>query len=149
MFYCRNIFLVSRMIPFSVAIVMNVARLLALGLVAFWLPISLHCQLASLETCDEGASCLAHHCGCSGAGKCQSGVCKIIESGNYHVKRVSLLVSAVFPVWITEAVPANFSRLLTSVIVLGESTGAPPGWNCGWQFLFRAASAPRAPSVVC
>jgi len=123
--------------------------LLALGLAALWLPLTMHCQLASLDGCDAAALCCENHCGCSGSGDCQSAVCTVIETGNYVVKRDLLCAPAASCEALTGWEPVACRRLLTPAIILNEATGAPPGWQRVWQFVFRAAPAPRAPSAVC
>jgi hypothetical protein len=137
----------------SVRAVTPVARLLALWLAALWLPLTMHCQLASLKSCDEGISC----CGavldcddtaCCGEGcACQPGVCKIIESGNYFLQKSPLQVS--FDAIESPGLSACRRVLPPLAIILNEATGAPPGFCRIWQFVLRAAPAPRAPSAVC
>lgn len=126
----------------------RVIPLLALWLAALWLPLTMHCQLAALDDCDASSTACQHHCGCS-TGDCQSDVCHSIEAGNYVVARDLLNVPAPSSEPIGCLEPLAHIRRLTAVATLNESTGAPPGWNRIWQFAFRAAPAPRAPSAGC
>jgi hypothetical protein len=125
------------------------ARLLALWLAAIWLPLTMHCQLAGFQNRGESSICCEDHCGCSGGGDCHSDACKIIESGNYFLKKVLLAVPGAPFFWIESLEPMACRRLVMPLAILTEATGAPPGWPRVWQFVFRAAPAPRAPSAVC
>ena len=136
-------------------------RLLALWLAAFWLPLTMHCQLMSLKICcaagtcceeslcGEGAGDCSERCACHEAPGCHSDGCKIVESGNYFLKNSSPVVPVASADAATTAdLPGDDGRL-PEALVLTESTGAPPGWSRVWQFVCRAALAPRAPSAVC
>ena len=136
-------------IPHSFRAVTFVVRLLALVLAAIWLPLTMHCQLAGLKSCNEPSLCSGNHCGCTDDGDCQSTVCKIIETGKYFSEKPTLSVPAASfdGMLLAEAVDGPHMRM--PVASLNASTGAPPGWGRVWQFVRRAAHAPRAPSAVC
>jgi len=135
--------------------------LLALWLAALWLPMTMHCQLAGLKlcctfgacceegACDEDQAICNNPCCGGGATDCLSGVCKLVETGNYFLKRLPLAVPLASADWMDVPELLDWRRMLPSVAVLSEATGAPPGWNRVWQFACRAALAPRAPSAVC
>lgn len=112
----------------------------------------MHCQLAGFKDCREMAVCCDSHCGCSGGGDCHSDACKIIESGNYFLKKVLVSAPTATYAWIgaleTPETLAN-RRPPAPVATLSAASGAPPGWNRIWQFVFRAAPSPRAPSALC
>lgn len=135
-------------------------RLLALWLAAFWLPMTMHCQLASLRLCCVvGSCCETGACGegpgacqdaacCGESSGCQSKACKIVEGGHYFFKRDLL--------WMNPMITADCSYAMASphdphrlpiFSILSAHTGAPPGWNQTWQFVCRAAASPRAPSA--
>jgi hypothetical protein len=112
----------------------------------------MHCQLASLMVCGEGDHCgevesmgQAHYCN-GEACHHESDSCKIIESGNYFLKKSSPQRSS-DPV--DSLARVDGWRLLPPVAILNETTGAPPGWIRVWQFVLRAAPAARAPTRVC
>jgi hypothetical protein len=126
-----------------------VARLLALWLAAIWLPLTMHCQLAGWQSCGGLSICCEDHCGCSGGDACHSDACKIIESGNYFPKKALLAVPVASFAWIESLEPMACRCVSMPMTMLTEATGAPPGWTRVWQFVFRAAPAPRAPSAVC
>jgi hypothetical protein len=123
--------------------------LLALWLAAIWLPLTMHCQLAGWQSCGGLSICCEDHCGCSGGDACHSDACKIIESGNYFLKKVLLSAPAVSFAWIGMLEPMVCRRTPTPVATLNAATGAPPGWGRVWQFVHRAARAPRAPAALC
>jgi hypothetical protein len=127
-----------------------VARLLALVLAALWLPLTMHCQWADCTNSHEMLCCDVGHSGCSGCGgcgDCHSDVCKIIETGKYFLKKANLSVPPASFVACGSLEPQACLRLPPPVVSLTEATGAPPGWNRAWQFVFRAASTPRAPAA--
>ena len=95
------------------------------------------------------AVCCDSHCGCGGGGDCHSDACKIIESGNYFLKKVSVSAPTAPFAWIGALEPVTDRRPPAPVATLSATGGAPPGWNRIWQFVFRAALSPRAPSALC
>jgi hypothetical protein len=136
--------------------------LLALWLAAFWLPLTMHCQLASLKICCVFGSCCEAGSCCEDQSKCKDlaccsdapddhcGVCKIVESGNYFVTKASPKAQLASGEWLTPPAPVAYRYVLPPPLpALTESTGAPPGWNRIWQFVFRTAPVPRAPSAQC
>lgn len=122
--------------------------MLALWLAALWLPLTLHCPLAGLICSGESAGCCEQHCGCSHSGDCHSDVCKIIESGNYIPNKATLPMAPAFWIGIESLAPMDGRHPLPLLTTLTQATGAPPGWTRVWQFVFRAALAPRAPSAL-
>ena len=135
-------------------------RLLALWLAALWLPMTMHCQLASVRLCCSlGACCEVGACGkdqtacndpfCCGETPDCPGVCKIVEDGNYFPKQSWVTVPVAAGELIAPPFALDRQLPLPPVATLSEATGAPPGWIRVWQFVFRAAVAPRAPSAVC
>ena len=95
-----------------------------------------------MSICCEGV------CGCSDDGDCHSDACKIIESGNYFLKKSLVWVPAASSVGTRSLEPVDCRCLWTPVAILSAATGAPPGWNRIWQFVYRAAPAPRAPTAL-
>ena len=134
--------------PSSFRAVTSLARLLALCLAVFWLPLTMHCQLARLtDDCGATARC-QHVCGdnTGGGDDCHCDACKTVESGNYFLKKSILPVPSA-PANATPSVATVADRcLMAPVPILTAATGAPPGWNRVWQFACRAAPAPRAPA---
>ena len=135
-------------------------RLLALWLAAFWLPMTMHCQLASLRLCCVAGSCCetgacggepgaCHNPACCGESPAShSGACKIVEGGNYFLKRALLVMPVATVERLDAPAPPDDWHRLPPVLTLSANTGAPPGWDRIWQFVCRAAAAPRAPSAL-
>ena len=135
--------------------VKSVMRVLALWLAAFWLPLTLHCELTGLLSGCATQSCHEDNCGfdnhsCCGEGtECGTLVCKILKTGNYRLDDATVVVP-VGPISIPFIHELFEHRIFSAPLaVLDESTGAPPGCLRSWQFVFRAAPAPRAPSARC
>ncbi|MEI6675947.1 MAG: hypothetical protein WCO57_12305 [Verrucomicrobiota bacterium] len=130
-------------------------QLLALWLAALWLPLTLHCQWAGMQTCCvdqaccEGQACGDDHSCCGETSGCHSVVCKLIENGNYFLKKAPLMVPVASADGCAALEPIAQRHSLPPVATLSPATGAPPGWHRVWQFVFRAAASPRAPAAVC
>jgi len=118
-------------------------------LAAIWLPLTMHCQLAGLKRCNEAAGVCGNHCGCNGGDDHQSDVCTIIETGKYLWDKTTLAIPAAAFEGLALLEAMDGRCLLTPAGSINEATGAPPGWGRVWQFVWRAAHAPRAPSAVC
>jgi hypothetical protein len=121
---------------------------MALLLAVVWLPMTMHCQLALLDICPALSGCCDQDHSCSGGDcGCESDVCKLIESGHFDLQASLQAVPG----------PTGLAAELTVVPPLAEAPvrivsaegGAPPGAGKVWQFAFRAAPAPRAPSGLC
>ena len=127
-----------------------VARLLALWLAAFWLPLTMHCQWVGRIKCDKTSICCQDQSGCGGGAEhCHLGICKTIEAGKFRLDNDSVQVPVGSLARIVPFGVAEFRQLLILDRSLSEATGAPPGLHRRWQFVFRAALAPRAPSAAC
>ncbi len=156
-----NISLVQRSKSPNLRPVSLCVRLLALWLAAFWLPMTMHCQLASLRLCCvAGSCCETGACGeepgacqdptcCGDSSDCQSRACKVVESGKYFLKRALSVKPVLTTDRIDSPVPPDSRRLPPPGVTLNANTGAPPGWIRTWQFVCRAAAKPRAPSARC
>jgi hypothetical protein len=129
--------------------VIPVARLLALWLAAFWLPLTMHCELAELKGCCDATVCCADDSCCSDAHHCCADLCKIIEKGNYRTNEAPVLVPMASMDWIDLLESIDFRSYPDPAVALNEATGAPPGLSRGWHLVFRTAPAPRAPSAFC
>ena len=117
-------------------------HVIALVLLAIWLPATMHCGLelafsAPAESCchagDSNASDQADHCG--------------IEDGNYRATQPENLVAApvLMACWVGP-------RMLVNPAESGADSGHPrveaPALSRTWQFEVRAAWPANAPSVV-
>lgn len=131
------------------------ARVLALWLAAFWLPLTMHCELAELRfccdlsiCCEDGARCGEHSC-CGDTTDGHPAICKILKTENYRPSVAPVSAPAAAVDWIESHQSMACRKLPAPMVILNEATGAPPGSLRVWQFVFRAAPAPRAPSALC
>lgn len=119
-------------------------RILALVLVTLWVPITSHCPLESLP----GLGFLQCASGTPSDNDCSEDACQALESGAYKVESNRTVVppTVLCVAWlgwlpvVTDS-PGGASGQ-------GESTSAPPELSQTWQFSFRTASSPRAPSFA-
>ena len=124
-------------------------KIFALGMVVFWTLMINHCSLEyvpvfNLLACSAAAEEAAHQpsdCG-------DSDPCAAVEDGFYKTEESRVAAKkAAF-----EA--ASFTVTLCDRLDCEPRGGAvspeaaPPELSSGWQFSFRAALAPRAPSVL-
>jgi hypothetical protein len=130
-------------------------RVLAVWLAAFWLPLTMHCELAELRfccdlsiCCENDSSCGDDSC-CGDAPECHPAICKILKTENYRPGDAPVSAPAVAVDWIASHPSMTCRELPAPMVILNEATGAPPGSFRAWQFVFRAAPAPRAPSALC
>lgn len=128
---------------------MNWLRTLTvLALAILWLPVSVHCQLEQLPgleflSCCEHEDTDAPH----QDDDCDADACAVIESGLYKLEEQP--VSCPVPVLCT----VEFALLSEQVLLLPGAyrfvpDTDPPALSRTWQFTFRAALPPRAPSPV-
>lgn len=124
------------------------AKSVAWVLVAFWLPVTMHCALENVGGFQFLVCCLHGDTAPHQDNDCSEDACAVVESGGYMVpsNRITLvppLVLAAQLVAVAEAeLPVSeiprFSALSTS----------PPELPSGWQFSLRAAAPVRAPSFA-
>jgi len=121
---------------------------LLLLLAAAWLPLAAHCRLESLPglaflSCADEKAC---HQGTDSPG---SGECCSFESAEYflpsHQPDVSPALVLALPPFES---PTELVRGLPESVALGVLTAAPPDLPASWQFAFRTALPPRAPSLA-
>ena len=116
------------------------------GLLAFWLAASNHCRLelipglSFLACCEQGDGVPGQD------SDCQTDGCAAVESGFYKMEDGQASMSA------PPLVPQTLLLPLLSVQVPPAFTVTlevvPPELPVTWQFSFRAAAPPRAPSFV-
>ncbi len=121
-------------------------KVMAAVLALLWLPLSSHCtweHLPGLElfSCHTEAEPAPHQ-----DDDCQSDGCAAVESGSYKIEEQPFTIPA-------QLLVPCIVQLLPSVVTPSLHDGAapaspPPELSCNWQFTFRAAAPPRAPSFV-
>lgn len=146
---CSPILLARARIRPSLPAVSIIARSMALLLAAVWLPLTMHCHLARLEICGGLSNCCEDHSCSDGGCDCASDICKVIEAGLYSSERRPLMLPVAAIEFLDPASPVDFRSLPPPLPAIPAATSAPPGCSNAWQFVFRAALAPRAPSVDC
>ena len=114
--------------------------IVGLFLLLLWVPITAHCNLENVPGL-EFLKCAAD----SEAGKdCDGDACAQLETATY---KISDTHSDFLPPALT-----SLSSLLLMEFPLAEPAAAvieiPPELSSGWQFAYRTALPPRAPSFV-
>jgi hypothetical protein len=113
-----------------------------------WAPLTSHCQLESIPGLEFlHCSPEGHASTGDGGDPCQDGACCSIESAKYQSPRQQQIIPIVLAL-----PPAGcfevLERLLPVEISLATLTAGPPLFQNGWQFFFRTALSPRAPSLA-
>src|SRR5262245_51454732 len=112
-----------------------------------WPVAASHCSLEKLPSFGFLACAEDRCCEPQPDTGCQGDACAVVESGFYKVESSRLLVPAP-PTAIICLVVATFeiSESFAAAQVIPESS--PPELSKHWQFSFRTALAPRAPSLA-
>ena len=122
-------------------------KCIALLLLALWVPVSMHCTLETMPTFSFLQCCCGEDEGQQQAGDCEEDVCGAVESGCYKIEdnptlAAGLVVMLVLATdWVTEAA-SNAASLIE------VPSTPPPELPRVWQFSYRTALPPRAPSFV-
>ena len=124
----------------------RLGKAVALVLLALWVPVTAHCKLETLSGLDFLA-CLEHEDSVPHQDSdCKDDVCASVESGNYRVEDnpplilPPLVISAPLGIdWLAEEPRPESAISATSF--------PPPELPRLWQFSYRTALPPRAPSL--
>jgi hypothetical protein len=119
-----------------------------LVLAVLWTPVSVHCQLEQLPGLEFLSCCSHEDIVPHEDDDCEGDACAVVESGFYKTEeRQASLPAPEFEVLEFAAPPTNL--VLTSTDADGPlCSTVPPELPHTWQFIFRAALPPRAPSLV-
>ena len=116
-------------------------------MLALWGLATMHCDLEQVPGFEFFASCHAQGSAPHQDNDCESDGCSAVESGFYRIEEQApavtvplLMLSFVLPLW--EVTPPTPALLFEPLI------GSPPELPRGWQFSYRTALPPRAPSLV-
>ena len=124
-------------------------KLFVLGMVAFWALVTNHCKLENLHgleflACDAPVEATPHQpldCGANDAcGAVEKGLYKT-EENQVSAQKTSVNVASVLYT-LSDFIPHGQVRKMVSLV------GSPPELASTWQFSFRAALPPRAPSLL-
>ena len=119
-------------------------RLIALLLLALWLPATLHCDLEAAGLAHPALACHDEH-----APGAHADNCALVEGGQYHAAIALLKVPAPSLLACTlcyltlRAEPPVFVPPVSP-----EHTDSPPELIRVWQFARRAALPARAPTLI-
>jgi hypothetical protein len=122
--------------------VKRLLQLFGLALALLWVPVASHCSWESLVGGDFFKCAPA-----SDRGDCDSGSddCASVESGSYKTSSTRLQIPA--PVFIV-AILSLPSLAEAASQQAAPATAAPSNISSSWQFVFRTALSPRAPSFI-
>jgi len=125
--------------------------ILVMAVLAFWLPATNHCRLELIPGL-EFLACCGHsedeQAGEHHENECADDLCAQVEDGLYKAESNQVVV---------EAPPASHLGVLPAALEQTPSPeragparldSSPPELSKTWQFSFRAAAPPRAPSLV-
>jgi hypothetical protein len=126
-------------------------KTLVLGMVTFWTLVTSHCGLETISGLEFLACTPASETAPHPPSDCGDGndACTLVESGHYRVEERQITTAQV------PGAAVSFALAIFSNLVVLESTAGlvspeppPPELARGWQFTFRAALPPRAPSLI-
>ena len=116
-------------------------------MLALWGLATMHCDLEQVPGFEFLVSCHSQDGAPQQDNDCESDGCSAVESGFYRIEEQAsavpvplLMLSFLLPVW--EAAPPTPAPLSEPLIC------SPPELPRGWQFSYRTALPPRAPSLV-
>jgi hypothetical protein len=126
----------------NVSAMTRIRSIVTIALLALWLPLMVHCQLETIP----GLEFLQCASDSSQQTDCDGDSCCAVEKSHYKAEENSLTLSLP-EVLFTPCLP-----VLATITTLPERgdvpTTAPPELPRCWQFVFRTASPPRAPSFA-
>ena len=117
---------------------------MALAMVALWSLASNHCQLETLP----GWSFLECASASPNESHCDDSECASVEEGGYKTEYHRSVVPAVLAIAVLAQFILPVENFKTEFAPDGFLTVAPPELPRCWQFVFRTASPPRAPSFA-
>jgi len=124
-----------------------VSKAMAVLLALLWLPMASHCDLEHLPGLGFLACCDHPDTAPHQDEDCQTDVCASVESGNYKTEERAVMAPA----------PALVEAILTPLATaapenpsatVAATSSVPIELPQLWQFAFRTAAPPRAPSLV-
>lgn len=132
----------------TVTAVNRLKQAVALTLLVLWVPVTMHCTLETVPGLSFLQSCCGGYETPQPANDCEEDFCGAVESGIYRIEDnptlapgLALLLAFAGWEWVAEP-PAESASHLAPVSL------APPELPRFWQFHYRTALPPRAPSLV-
>ena len=127
--------------------VSKLAKTIAMLTLALWGLAAMHCTLEGVPGFGFLKSCCFVDSAPAAPQDCEDDGCGEVEDGQYRSEEQTvsapvplLVLSFLLPVWEATAPPARPQPVLPS--------GSPPELPRAWQFSYRTALPPRAPSLV-
>lgn len=121
--------------------------MLAILLATVWLPVTAHCLLLETASHFEFLACCSHESPTSDhENECDTDACSVVENAQYKSTFQRLLVPPPSTLIAFER-PAPLDTTEAPGVATGQPT-SPPDLPARWQFTFRTALSPRAPSLV-
>lgn len=128
--------------------------IIALVLLALWLPATSHCAIETALGSADGEHCLAS-CDCAHAGDDRAGhpaadACAVLENGGYKPAFAALIAPAP-----SLTILACLSRAHAALLARARplvppawSGGHPDAWMPRWHIAVRAVAPARAPGLI-
>jgi len=125
----------------------RLSKAMAVLLALLWLPMVSHCTWEHLSGLEFLGCCSATPVESHQEDDCQTDLCASVESGYYKTEERA--VTAPSPVLLVELLIASLMPAQENLTVTGiASPSVPAELRQRWQFDFRTAAPPRAPSFV-
>lgn len=122
-------------------------RILAGALVVLWVPLTMHCRLESLPGMEFLVCCPHEDASPHQDSDCDDDVCAAIESASYKTENNRVVVpTPVLAPALLLSIPLSLEVIPAANHIAFEAS--PPELPATWQFFFRTALPPRAPSFV-
>lgn len=130
----------------TLTVVRRLNQALAMMTLALWAMAAMHCALEHVPGFGFLASCCAADATCADESDRGSDACSVVEDGTYRSEDQTasapqpLLALVTLPAVLEDASPQDRSFSL-------PTSESPPELPRLWQFAFRTARSPRAPSL--
>jgi hypothetical protein len=125
----------------------RLSQAIALSVLALWGLAAMHCQLEVLPGLDFLQSCCYADSSPSAPKHCESDGCDAVENGCYLAQEQNAAAPQppLVPVLISPVIEAPLPDIPGQCF---SDSKAPPDLSRFWQFSYRAALPPRAPTTV-
>jgi hypothetical protein len=120
--------------------------MITLAVLALWLPATNHCRLELIPALEFLACCVHENAAPHEDKDCETDGCATVEEGFY--KSDDLRITPVAPDFLLSAHALTLAVASSHPFYTALPTTAPPELSKVWQFSFRAAAPPRAPSLL-
>ena len=130
-------------------IVVRSLRIIFFALTAFaWLSMTMHCQLEKVPGFEFLACLTESNChSTESSSKGDAGCCSA-EKSEYKAEQLRITIQTPDLLAISAAPLLDLANSLPAEVSIGILTAGPPELPTSWQFSFRTALPPRAPSLA-